>query len=198
MTFWQLFVADLKSLIRNRMALFWFLVFPVIFILIFGAVFSGNQQASFEIGLVCPPGDPLAAAIQRGFAQVQAFHVHNGTLEAELAAMKVGHRALVVEVPDGAAARAAAGGKVEVSVYYEKGREQTGMMLFSSVSQILDEVERTLAGPTTAAGGQARRLRRRRRSSTSTSCCRASWPWRSCSSASSVRSRWSACASRRS
>jgi ABC-2 type transport system permease protein len=146
MTFWQLFVADLKSLVRNRMALFWFLVFPVIFILIFGAVFSGSQQASFEIGLVSPAGDPVAAAIQKGFAEVKAFHVHDGARESELSAMKAGHRALVVEIPEGAAARGAAGGQGEVSVYYEKGREQTGMMLFSIVSQMLNEVERTLAG----------------------------------------------------
>ncbi len=55
MSFWQLFLADLKSMLRNRMALFWFLAFPVIFMLIFGAVFSGDGQPAVHVGL-CPFG----------------------------------------------------------------------------------------------------------------------------------------------
>ena len=146
MTFWQLFLADLKSLVRNRMALFWFLAFPVIFILIFGAVFSGGQQASYSIGLSLGSGDPLAEGLRQSFGRIKAFTVHTGRLDDELAALKKGHRAVVIEIPAGAAASAAAGAKVTVPVYYDKSREQTGVMLFSIVNQVLAEAERRMAG----------------------------------------------------
>jgi ABC-2 type transport system permease protein len=146
MSFWQLFLADFKSMLRNRMALFWFLVFPVIFILIFGAVFSGSQQPVFSIGFAFAPGDPLGAGLAEGLRQVKAFDVHAGTLPGELAALKKGDRALVIEIPAGAGANAFAGTSTSVPVYYDQGREQTSRMLFSVVDEMLMEAERRLSG----------------------------------------------------
>jgi len=52
-TFFQLVMANFKEMARDRMALFWFLAFPVLFILLFGTIFSeNNDTASFSIGLV--------------------------------------------------------------------------------------------------------------------------------------------------
>lgn len=146
MTFWRLFVADLKSLLRNRMALFWFLLFPVVFMLIFGAIFSGNQEASYQVGVAAAPGDTLAAGIALGLGHVKAFTVHTGALSDELAAMKKGDRSLVIEIPEGAAAGAASGTLVKLPVYYDKGQEQTGMMLYAIVSDVFNEVERAISG----------------------------------------------------
>ena len=145
MSFWQLFQADLKSMLRNRMALFWFLAFPVIFMLIFGAVFSGGQDARFRIGIAFAPDDPLGEGLRDGFAQVPAFTLSVSSLDAELAALARGDRALVVEVPRDAAASAAAGRTATIPVYYDKSREQTGRMLFSAVSEMLNEAERRVS-----------------------------------------------------
>ncbi len=145
MTFWQLFLADLKSMVRNRMALFWFLAFPVIFILIFGAVFSGGQEPSFEIGLVHPPGDSLGEGLAQGLGHVKAFTVRTGTLEGELAALRKGNRALVIEIPAATAANASAGVTTTIPVYYDKSREQTGRMLQSVVGETFAEAERRLS-----------------------------------------------------
>ena len=38
-------IANIKSFYRNRAALFWTLAFPVIFIVLFGAIFSGGDAA---------------------------------------------------------------------------------------------------------------------------------------------------------
>lgn len=146
MTLWRLFTANLKSLVRDYMALFWFLAFPVIFILIFGAVFSGNQEATYDVGLAFRAGDPLAEGVSQGFKQVKAFRVTTGTLDDELAALKKGKRAMVVAFPADAATDAAMGRKVKVTVYYDKGRQQTGMMLYSIVNEMLNEAERRMTG----------------------------------------------------
>ncbi len=146
MSFWQLFVAGLRSLVRNRMALFWFLVFPVIFILIFGAVFSGDQSPSFQIGLVYTAGDPLGEGVRTGIGQVKSFRVHVGDLEGELRALKKGDRGVVIEIPRDAARSVAAGTKTPIPVYYDRGHEQTGQMLFSIVKEMFGEAERRITG----------------------------------------------------
>jgi len=146
MSFWLLFVADLKSMLRNRMALFWFLVFPVIFILIFGAVFSGSQQPVFAIGFAFASGDPLGSGLSEGLRKLDAFDVHTGTLATELAALRKGERTLVIEIPEGAARRAFGGAKTGIPVYYDKGHEQTSRLLFSVVDEMLMEAERRVSG----------------------------------------------------
>ena len=146
MSFWLLFLSDLKSMLRNRMALFWFLVFPVIFILIFGAVFSGGQQPVFSIGFALAPDEPLGAGLAEASRHVKAFEVHAGSLPEELAALKKGNRALVIEIPAGGGASAFAGTKTAIPVYYDQGREQTSRMLFSVVDEMLMEAERRVSG----------------------------------------------------
>ncbi|MGE5550895.1 MAG: ABC transporter permease [Bacteroidota bacterium] len=146
MTFWRLFTANLKSLVRDYMALFWFMAFPVIFILIFGAVFSGNQDATYNIGLAYAKDDRLAAGVAQGFKAVKVFYVTEGSLEDELAALKKGDRSIVVEIPDGAGLKAFQGDKVTVPVYYDAGKEQYARMLYSIVSEMLNEAERRLTG----------------------------------------------------
>ena len=40
--FWQLVVANYKSFFRDRAALFWTIAFPLVFIILFGLIFSGG------------------------------------------------------------------------------------------------------------------------------------------------------------
>ena len=49
--FIQLYLASLKEFVRDRMAMFWTLAFPIFFIVIFGIIFSGNNDTVFDIGL---------------------------------------------------------------------------------------------------------------------------------------------------
>ena len=124
-TFRRLFAANLKSLLRDRMALFWFLAFPVLFTLLLGFIFSGNGEAAYKIGLAAPKGDVLAEGLAAGFKSIKAFKITRGPLKTELAALKKGDRDLVVEIPAGAALDVGSGRQVEIPVLYDAGREQT-------------------------------------------------------------------------
>ena len=46
----QLYIASVKEFVRSRMAIFWTLAFPIFFILIFGVVFSGGGDISYDVG----------------------------------------------------------------------------------------------------------------------------------------------------
>jgi len=56
----KLLVADIKQFVRERAALFWTFAFPIFFILIFGAVFSGGDSITFNVGLAVEDNSPAA------------------------------------------------------------------------------------------------------------------------------------------
>ena len=43
---------DLKRLFRDRVAMFFVFLFPIIFLLIFGSIFSGDNKVSFKVALI--------------------------------------------------------------------------------------------------------------------------------------------------
>ncbi len=55
-------VAAVKEYVRDRMALFWTLAFPILFILIFGLLFSDPDISGFQVGVVLENPEDMAAA----------------------------------------------------------------------------------------------------------------------------------------
>ena len=49
---WASFKADLHSFYRSKATLFWTLLFPILLILMFGAIFSGIGEAEYELIVV--------------------------------------------------------------------------------------------------------------------------------------------------
>ena len=73
--FFQLYLANVKEFVRDRMAMFWTLAFPVFFIVLFGVVFSGNTDTTFEVGVAVEDKGQLGAALGEVFGKVDAFKV---------------------------------------------------------------------------------------------------------------------------
>ena len=57
----SLTVANLKSFVRDRAAVFWTLAFPVIFIVLFGTIFAGGGTPEYTIAWVDEDGTPAAS-----------------------------------------------------------------------------------------------------------------------------------------
>ena len=102
-------VANVKSFTRDRSALFWTLAFPLIFVVLFGSIFSGgNNQRS--IGFADLDTTPAAAQLKAAFASIGGVKLVDGT-EADLVArMKKGEVSSVIVVPHGYADTVAAKG----------------------------------------------------------------------------------------
>ena len=62
-SFLSMIKSFLKMTVRNRTALFWNLIFPVIFILVFGTVFN-NDQFNSDVGLAGAPSEFHTAVAQ--------------------------------------------------------------------------------------------------------------------------------------
>ena len=80
--FFQLYLASLKEFMRDRMAMFWTLAFPIFFIILFGVIFSGAKSMTFDIGVALEDKGPVGLALSQAFKQVDTFKVTGGTSEA--------------------------------------------------------------------------------------------------------------------
>ena len=116
----SLYVASQKAFLRDRMALFWTLAFPVLFILLFGVIFSGSGQDPVSVGVVQPAGaggapDPVLAALN----SIPALEVRAGTRDELMDHLGAGDLRVVVDAPPSLAGDVAGGRAVEVEVIFD-------------------------------------------------------------------------------
>jgi ABC-2 type transport system permease protein len=96
----QLTVANIKMFVRDRSALFWTLAFPLIFVILFGSIFSGGG-GRLDVGWVDLDGSPASAQLRSVFASARNVALTDGS-EADLQAkMRSGNVGAVIVVPKG-------------------------------------------------------------------------------------------------
>ncbi len=115
-----LYIANLKEFVRDRGALFWTLAFPLVFILLFGVIFSGNNNSvNYTVGLVNEDGGQAGAALVQAFHSVPALKVKDGARTDEMSTLKKGQRDFVVVIPAGLSQEVAAKQPATVEMYYD-------------------------------------------------------------------------------
>ena len=67
----QLTIANIRSFVRDRAAMFWTLAFPLIFILMFGAIFTGGGSSTRTFAWVDDDGSAASAALRAAFAGLE-------------------------------------------------------------------------------------------------------------------------------
>ena len=110
---WALTVANIRSYMRDRAALFWTLAFPLIFIFMFGFIFQGGGDFTTQVGWVDQDGSPAAAELRAAFAAQPGAELTDLELEAAQAQMQDGDLDTILVVPAGygeSVATAAGGG----------------------------------------------------------------------------------------
>ena len=93
-------VANIKSFTRDRAALFWTLAFPLIFVLLFGSIFTGGSSER-SIGFADLDGTPASGQLKGAFAALWNLKIVDGTEDELLASMKKGDVVAVIVVPEG-------------------------------------------------------------------------------------------------
>ncbi len=97
-TFRSLSVAILKGFLRDRAAVFFAIVFPLMFLVLFGGIFSDTDQAKvdlIEVGPV-PVLDHLPASAKAAFDQTFTV-THSDDLDAAVAKVRKGDADVAVE-----------------------------------------------------------------------------------------------------
>jgi ABC-2 type transport system permease protein len=144
-------VANLKGLTRDRAALFWTFFFPIMFVLLFGVLFSGSSDSKVTVGIVDQDGTAVSAQVKDAFGQVPLLVLKSGTLDAETAAMKNGDVSAVIVIPSGLAetvGSAKAGQRVSkaIELYTDPAQTQTQQVIQNVVSQVASSFNLGLSG----------------------------------------------------
>lgn len=145
--FKEMFKANLKELLRDKQGIFWLLVFPIIFIFIFGIIFSGGDgEQTFTIGIVSESATPVSKMMVQIIDGIENFNVLEGSKEDELAALEKGKRSLVFVIPDVSYQDITAGKQVEIPVYFDATKTTTNQVLVSVIGQIFSQIEDNITG----------------------------------------------------
>ena len=152
--FIPLYMANVREFVRDRSALFWTAAFPVMFILIFGVIFTGGDDISFSIGVVNEDGAASERLVEN-FEAIDAFNVTVAEREQELSALEDGDRSAVIVIPQGTGAaigsaitpasdRQSKGAALEV--YYDPADQNTSQIVLNVIDRIVAGMNQGITG----------------------------------------------------
>lgn len=144
--FIQLYIASLKEFVRDRMTIFWTLAFPLVFVVMFGVLFSFNGDSKFDVGLVIEDQGATGQQVANILRQVPVFKLYETGRDGELTALKRGDRRAVIILPAGLSDGVAAKQPARISVYYDPANQQTSQIVLTVTRQVLDQVDRQISG----------------------------------------------------
>ena len=154
-------IANIRSYVRDRQALFWTLAFPLIFIFLFGSIFSGGFNKT-KIGWVDEDPSQPAGLLRNTFTQASSIDLIEGDRATILDKMEHGAVSGVVIVPKGFgagfdAARQGSGPATPVTVYTDPSQQGTSGAVRGLVAGILAQA--SLAGKAPAVIPEMRDLK---------------------------------------
>jgi ABC-2 type transport system permease protein len=146
-------IANLKSFARDRAALFWTLAFPVVFVILFGTIFSGGG-GGYDVAWVDQDGTPIAAELRQAFAGSAPVTLTDATFEAAKAKMLAGDVDGILVIPHGlqAVVDATKAGQhpdpIEVTVVTDPSRSNTALAIQQIATGLVMAANVRLSGAT--------------------------------------------------
>jgi len=153
--FIPLYMANVREFVRDRSALFWTAAFPVMFILIFGVIFSGGDSINFDIGVVNEDGAASERLVE-SLQAIEVFDVTTASREEELQALRDGDRSAVIVIPEGTGA--AIGSAIlpasdrqqsqgaALEVYYDPADQNTSQIVLNIIDRIVAGMNESITG----------------------------------------------------
>ena len=139
-------VANIRSFTRDRAALFWTLAFPLIFVILFGSIFSGGNSER-TIGFADLDSTPASATLKGAFASISNVKLVDGSESDLLARMRKGDVSAVIVVPNGYAGTVAAKqATASLIVYTDPTQSAADGATRQLVGFVLSEVNQAATG----------------------------------------------------
>jgi ABC-2 type transport system permease protein len=138
-------VANIRSYVRDRAAVFWTLAFPLVFIVLFGLIFQGSNP-SLTLGWADEDHSPQAGQLEAGFTALDGVKLVDASHDDAIAQMKIGKVDGIIVVPAGygaslAAATANGGGvPVQLQVFTDPSRPTLAGSVYQAVGTVLGVV----------------------------------------------------------
>ncbi|MCX5998558.1 MAG: ABC transporter permease, partial [Chloroflexi bacterium] len=150
--FTTVFKAYFKGFIRDKGALFFTFIFPIMFILIFGWAFQNPGVQTFKVGLVDQGSPQSAAFIEQGLVSIivnqdqKVFEIKKGTQDELTESLRKGDLAAVIVIPQTMDASLSQGQRADIEVYYDASRTSSQQILIPMLNQVINAIDRQLQG----------------------------------------------------
>src|SRR5207245_7744760 len=133
--------SSLKAYFRNRGAIFFSLLVPLMIMGIFGLINFGNSTPSVNIGVVDQAHNQVSGRIISSLQGITAVKLHTGALDSERRELQQGNRDLVAVLP------ASIGqGSTAITAYYNQGNPQNSKVAIALMNQFMDRASFAQAG----------------------------------------------------
>jgi ABC-2 type transport system permease protein len=148
----KLFAASVKMLYRDRQSLFWALMFPIIFTVVFG-LFDFSQAPEIRIAIAAQERSPVSDAFATGLREVESFDVTRTTdVAAARRQLEDGEVDVVLSVPRipvaAAPDRPPVGAPTAVTVFYNESNFDTNQFALGIIERIVDRMNLQMSGVT--------------------------------------------------
>lgn len=147
----KVFLAAIKMLLRDRLSLFWALVFPVMFVVIFGLFSFGEGPGSAHLAIIDQADNAFSQRLVAGFREIEYFSFADLTSEAAAQeAIRTGDLAAAIVIPasfgSGEASADSQPPTTELTVYYDKSSPIQYQIIQSVLGQIVSEINLSAMG----------------------------------------------------
>ncbi|MBI2170756.1 MAG: ABC transporter permease [Chloroflexi bacterium] len=139
-------IANLKMIARNRQALFWAMVFPLIFVVVFG-LFRFDEPLEVNLLVVDRAQDEVSEGLIASLSAVERFNVAVRQDEAELRReLEDGNGIYVLIIPEGLGPRLAQGPAatpVEITLLYDRAN-QSAPIIIGAIQKFIDNTNQSI------------------------------------------------------
>lgn len=151
----SLYVAALKEYLRDRTTLFWTLAFPILFILLFGLIFTRGGGNQYNVAIVNLDTGAMGQQIVNVFQSKDlqsVFKVTNGTtIDQENTfqdKLKSGDLDMVIVIPQDLSEKATNHQTTHMQLYYDASKEPSGQIMVGVVQTVLNGFNQQVTGVT--------------------------------------------------
>ena len=144
--FYKVFVYDFKMTLRQREAMFWMFLFPILLMVILGLIFGGANQVRLAIGIVDLDGSPVSEAIVRAFQEIDGLVIATGSEDAERLAIKDGDRNAVLIIPEGFGEAIVSGAGQSLTMVLNNANVNTAQITSNTMRGIVQQMTQMMSG----------------------------------------------------
>jgi len=139
-SFWVTVQMGLRMYLRDRGAVFWGIVFPLILMTLIGLAFGRTGSPTFAVAVVDQSGGLLGRGVLVGLRQVPVLRVEEAAdTDAALARLRAGRLTLVIVVP-------AASSTAPIRAFFDQARVTDSQMALMILERFVAEANLRLAG----------------------------------------------------
>jgi ABC-2 type transport system permease protein len=138
---------DVKRLFRDKVAIFFVFFFPLIFLIIFGSIFSGDNNVSFRVGLVNDADSSFASSFEKELRKDKTFEIDKevSTVAAAKEKMNRGQLDATIILPENFGEVKGELPTGQATVLYDQNNQQAGQTLATILEGAFKDINNKLA-----------------------------------------------------